>query len=163
MSFYDLQINQANGEKLNFTTLKGKTVLIVNTATKCGLAGQFSALEELHQSYAIKGLVVIGVPCNQFLSQEPETNETMSSACLLNHGVTFALTEKVHVNGKYTHPVFKYLKEELKGFLGGLIKWNFTKFLINSEGKPVKRYAPKVNPKYMIAEIENELSKARVG
>jgi glutathione peroxidase len=118
----------------------------VNTATKCGLAPQFEGLEKLHQRYKDKGLVVLGFPCNQFMGQEPETNESMEQTCQLNHGVTFQLFEKIDVNGPHTHPVFKYLKNSLNGFLGKKIKWNFTKFLVDPQGKPVRRFSPTTKP-----------------
>jgi glutathione peroxidase len=134
---------------------KGKPVLIINTATKCGLAPQFDGLEKLHQTYKDKGLVVIGFPCNQFQGQEPETNNSMTEACRINHGVTFQLTEKIDVNGTSTDAVFKYLKDELGGFLGKKIKWNFTKFLVTADGKPYKRYAPTTKP----SKIEKDIIK----
>jgi len=155
MKFYDLEINTPQGKTLKMSSLKNKTVLIVNTATKCGLAPQFDELEELHQRYKDKGLVILGFPSNQFLNQEPETNETVEETCRINHGVTFQLTQKIDVNGENTHPVFAWLKEELPGSLGKMIKWNFTKFLITPEGKPYKRYAPTTKP----LKIENDIRK----
>lgn len=146
MKFYDLEINTPQGKTIKMSSLENKTVLIVNTATKCGLAPQFDELEKLHQHYKDKGLVILGFPSNQFLNQEPETNETVEDTCRINHGVTFQLTEKIDVNGKNTHPIFHYLKNELPGSLGKKIKWNFTKFLISPDGKPYKRYAPTVKP-----------------
>lgn len=155
MEFYDLEINTPQGSTLKMSSLKNKTVLIVNTATKCGLAPQFDELEELHQKYKDKGLVILGFPSNQFLNQEPETNETVEETCRINHGVTFQLTQKIDVNGENTHPVFAWLKEELPGSLGKMIKWNFTKFLITPEGKPYKRYAPTTKP----VKIEKDIRK----
>ena len=146
MNFHDLKVNLPNGSELKMSEFKGKTVLIVNTATQCGLTPQFTGLELLHQNYKDKGLVVLGFPCNQFSNQEPLSNENMIESCQINHGVTFQLTEKVEVNGKNTQEVFKYLKNELGGLLGSKIKWNFTKFLINKNGKAVKRYAPITKP-----------------
>ncbi len=154
MTFHDFNINTPQGKKLNMSDLKGKVVLVVNTATKCGLAPQFDGLEKLHQDYKDKGLVILGFPCNQFQGQEPESNDTMEESCRINHGVTFQLTEKVDVNGPQTHPIFKYLKNELGGFLGKKIKWNFTKFIISPEGKPFKRYAPTTKP----AKIEKDIT-----
>jgi glutathione peroxidase len=154
MKFYDLSVNTPQGKPIEMMDFKGKTVLIVNTATKCGLAPQFDGLENLHQKYKDKGLVILGFPCNQFQNQEPETNETVEQACRLNFGVTFQLTEKIDVNGKNTHPVFKFLKNELNGFFGNRIKWNFTKFLINPEGMPVKRYAPTTKPSAIEKDIQ---------
>ena len=109
--FYTLAAKKSSGEILEMESFKGKPILIINTATKCGLTPQFDGLEKLHQTYKDKGLVVLGFPCNQFAGQEPETNETMESACKINHGVTFQLTEKIDVNGEHTHPVFQYLKK----------------------------------------------------
>lgn len=158
MSFYDLTYKTPGGKEVSMEKYKGKAVLVVNTATRCGLAPQFKGLEALHQQYKDKGLIVLGFPCNQFQHQEPESNETMEQACEVNFGVTFPLTEKIRVNGKETHPVFKYLKKNLGGFLGSKIKWNFTKFLISPEGIPVKRYAPTTKPEKLEAEIKKLLS-----
>jgi len=155
MTFYDLSAKKPNGDIINMSDFKGKPILIINTATKCGLAPQFDGLEKLHQTYKDKGLVVIGFPCNQFQGQEPETNNSMTEACRINHGVTFQLTEKIDVNGTSTDPVFKYLKDELGGFLGKKIKWNFTKFLVTADGKPYKRYAPTTKP----SKIEKDIIK----
>jgi len=154
MNFYNLTFRTPQGKEVSMATYKGKAVLVVNTATKCGLAPQFKDLEALNQEYKDKGLVVIGFPCNQFQNQEPETNESMEASCELNFGVTFQLTEKIDVNGKNTHPVFAYLKDQLPGSLSKKIKWNFTKFLITPEGEPIKRYAPTVKPKAIEQEIK---------
>ena len=151
--FYQLQAKKPNGEIIEMKKFKGKTILIVNTATKCGLAPQFDGLEVLHQKYKDKGLVVLGFPCAQFLNQEPETNDTVEEACKINHGVTFQLTEKIDVTGKNTHPVFAYLKKKKGGFLGNRIKWNFTKFLIDKNGNPVKRFAPTDKPEKIEKDI----------
>ena len=153
MTFYDITFRDSFGSTVSTSEFRGKVVLIVNTATKCGLAGQFKELEELHQKYKDKGLVVIGFPSDQF-KQEPETNETMVKACLINFGVTFLISEKIYVNGKDTHPLFAYLKKELPGgILGNSIKWNFTKFLVSKEGVPFKRYSPITKP----TEIEGDI------
>jgi glutathione peroxidase len=152
-TFYNFSINTPRGEKVEMSRYKGQVVLVVNTATKCGLAPQFDGLEKLHQKYGDKGLVVLGFPSDQFLNQEPETNETIVEACRINHGVTFQLFEKINVNGNDTHPIYKYLKSELGGFLGSKIKWNFTKFLIDKNGKPIKRYSPTTLPEKMEADI----------
>lgn len=154
MNIYDLEYTTLQGETVSFSEYKNKVILVVNTATKCGLASQFEGLEKLHQKYKDDGLVIIGMPCDGFANQEPETNETMANVCLLNHGVTFRLTQKIDVNGKNTHPVFEYLKEELNGFLGNDIKWNFTKFLIDKNGDAYKRYAPTTKPEKLGKDIE---------
>ena len=153
MSFYDLSINNPDGKPVHMSDFKGKAVLVVNTATKCGLTPQFDGLESLYQKYKDKGLVVLGFPCNQFLNQSPESNETVVDVCRINHGLTFPLTEKIDVNGADAHPIFVYLKKELGGMLGSTIKWNFTKFLITPDGKPYKRFSPKTEPEDMEADI----------
>ncbi|MGB0884944.1 MAG: glutathione peroxidase [Chitinophagales bacterium] len=153
MNFHDLEVNTPAGKTLKMSDLDGKVVLVVNTATKCGLTPQFTGLEELHQKYKDQGLVILGFPCNQFAGQEPLSNDKMEEACQINHGVTFQLTEKVDVNGADTHPVFGYLKGELGGLLGDNIKWNFTKFLVDKKGKPVKRYAPTTKPNKIDKDI----------
>lgn len=162
MEFYDLQIKDTNGKDVQMRDYQGKVLLIVNTATKCGLAPQFEELEALHQKYKEKGLVVIGFPCAQFLNQEPETNETVVNACKINFGVTFLLTEKIDVNGSNVHPIFRYLKKQLPGGLFGRgIKWNFTKFLITADGKPYKRFAPATKPQKLEKDIIKLLGDAR--
>ncbi len=159
MDFYDLDINKPNGDNISMADYKGKVVLIVNTATQCGLTPQFKGLEELHQSYKDQGLVVLGAPCNQFAGQEPLSNEEMTANCEVNHGVTFQLTEKIDVNGKNTHPLFQYLKKNLGHWLfGSKVKWNFSKFLIDRDGKPFKRYAPTTKPDSLKNDIEQLLS-----
>jgi glutathione peroxidase len=158
-SFYDLSVKTPRGETVSMSEYKGKVVLVVNTATKCGLAPQFEGLEKLHEKYKDKGLVVLGFPCDQFRNQEPETNETMEEACRINHGVTFQLFEKILVNGKDTHPVFSYLKSSLGSIFGKKIKWNFTKFLIDTNGKPIKRFSPVTPPEKIEKDIEALLKK----
>jgi len=154
MDFYELSYNDPAGKSVAMDSLRGKVVLIVNTATKCGLAPQFEELEMLHRKYKDRNLRIIGFPCNQFMSQEPESDSTMAAVCNRNFGVTFALSQRIDVNGKNIHPVFSYLKKKLKGGLfGSAVKWNFTKFLISAEGRPVKRYAPSVKPSAIEADI----------
>lgn len=157
-TLYDLEFNDTAGNTISLSDYEGKVLLLVNTATKCGLAPQFEELEALHQEFQDQGLVVIGFPCDQFMGQEPETNETMVQMCKKNFGVTFLLSEKILVNGKSTHPVFDYLKKETKSSLGTAIKWNFTKFLVSRDGKTVERFAPTVAPSSMrdqvIAQLE---------
>lgn len=160
MNFYSFEVNKPSGEKVNLESYKDKVVLVVNTATKCGLTPQFEGLEKLHQKYKDQGLVVIGFPCNQFLGQEPLSNEEMEQTCLINHGVTFQLFEKINVNGKDAHPLYKYLKKELKaGWFSNKIKWNFEKFIIDKNGKPFKRFSPKTKPKELEEDILNLLNK----
>ncbi|WBL25173.1 glutathione peroxidase [Zunongwangia sp. HGR-M22] len=161
MKIYDFEVSTANGKKLQLEAFKNQPILIVNTATKCGLAPQFEGLEKLHQDYKEDGLVVLGFPCNQFAGQEPETNESMEEACKINHGVTFLLTQKIDVNGSNTYPIFKYLKQSLPGTLGKRIKWNFTKFLIAPNGEPYKRYAPTTSPAKIEKDIKQLLNNAK--
>ncbi len=158
MQFYDLSVRKPNGENIDFKDLHGKVVLVVNTATKCGLAPQFDGLEALHQRYKDQGLVILGFPCDQFAGQEPETNDTVEETCKLNFGVTFQLTEKVKVNGNETHPVFQFLKGKLGGWFGSGIKWNFTKFVVDKQGKPIKRFSPTTTPDKMEALIKRLLA-----
>lgn len=160
MSFYDFHINTSQGKQLSFSDFEGKVVLIVNTATKCGLTLQFTGLEVLHQQYKDSGLVVLGFPCDQFLKQEPLSNEEMAETCLINHGVTFQLTEKINVNGSTTHPIFQWLKSKQKGLFGKRISWNFTKFLIDKQGNVVKRFSPSTKPEKIEQFIRDYLSKS---
>jgi glutathione peroxidase len=144
---YDLDFSLANGENHSIGEFKGKVLLIVNTASKCGFTPQFEGLENLHQKYADKGLVVIGFPCNQFGKQDPGSNEEIIEFCQLNYGVSFAMAEKIDVNGSGTHPLYRLLKSEAKGLMGsGNIKWNFTKFLIDQKGNVLERFAPTTTP-----------------
>ena len=139
--------------------LEGKVVLVVNTATRCGLTPQLEGLEQLYNKYKDKGLVVLGFPCNQFANQEPESNENMEQVCKLNFGVTFPLMEKIDVNGPRTHPIFRLLKRRLGGLFGSRIKWNFTKFLIDQTGLPVKRFAPVTKPAAIDPYIQKLLAR----
>lgn len=152
-AFYQLNATRASGQTFNFEELEGKVVLIVNTATKCGFTPQFDGLEELYIRYKDKGLVILGFPCDQFGHQNPESDADIESVCKVNHGVTFPLMKKSDVNGNTANPVFQYLKKELKGTFGGKIMWNFTKFLIDRNGKPVKRFAPFTKPEKIKADI----------
>ena len=157
-SLHEFSVQERNGSTTALVAYAGKVVLVVNTATKCGLAPQFNGLEKLHQQYKDKGLVILGFPCNQFANQEPETNETVAQACAINFGVSFPLMAKVDVNGKTTAPVFKWLKQRLPGTVNDDIKWNFTKFLIDKDGKPQKRFAPTDTPEQIEKYIRNLLS-----
>ena len=132
-SLYDISIRKPNGEEISLSAYRGKVILIVNTATKCGLAPQFEELETLWNTYPHDDFVVLGFPCNQFANQEPENDETMESVCQINFGVTFPLFAKLEVNGANTHPLFQYLKSKKGWFWNRSIKWNFTKFLIDRE------------------------------
>jgi len=144
--FYQLTANNPQGQPVSMTRYEGKVILVVNTATQCGLTPQFEGLEQLYNKYKDRGLVVLGFPCNQFAGQEPESNESMEQTCKVNFGVTFPLMEKIDVNGPKTHPIFRLLKRRLGGLFGSRIKWNFTKFLLDAGGRPVKRFAPVTKP-----------------
>lgn len=157
MNFYDFSAKKINGQEVKMEEYKGKVVLVVNTASKCGFTPQFKELEELYVEYKDRGLEILGFPCNQFGHQDPGNNETISEFCTLNYGVTFNMFEKIDVNGDEAHPLYKYLKNEAKGLLGSKIKWNFTKFLIDSNGKVIKRYASTVKPLSIKQDIESLL------
>ncbi len=144
--FYSFTAKTLQGKEIEMSTFKGKTILVVNTASKCGLTPQFEGLENLYQKYKEKGLVILGFPCNQFANQEPGDEESISEGCLLNYGVTFPMFAKIDVNGENAHEIYKFLKKEQKGILGSKIKWNFTKFLVDKNGKPVKRFSPLTKP-----------------
>ncbi len=137
---------------------EGKVVLIVNTASKCGFTPQYEGLEELYRKHKDEGLVILGFPCNQFGQQEPGGKQEIAEGCLINYGVCFPMFDKIDVNGDTAHPLFKYLKSELGGILGSRIKWNFTKFLIDATGNPVKRYAPITKPEKLEPQIEKLLA-----
>jgi glutathione peroxidase len=157
--FYELNANSLHGKEVSMEDYKGKVVVVVNTASKCGFTPQYEGLEKLYKDYKDKGLVILGFPCNQFGNQEPGSEKDIAEGCLLNYGVSFPMFSKVFVNGENTHPVFNYLKNELKGTLGNNVKWNFTKFVIDRNGKPVKRFAPITKPESMKDTIEQLLSK----
>ncbi|MBR1889877.1 MAG: glutathione peroxidase [Alloprevotella sp.] len=153
-TIYDFKALSSRGEEIDFAQFRGKVLLIVNTASKCGFTPQFESLEQLNQTYKDRGLVVIGFPCNQFAHQDPGSDSEIESFCQLNYGVTFQIMKKIDVNGEGAHPVFQYLKRQTKGFLGSRIKWNFTKFLISRDGSVIKRFAPTTSPKNLVADIE---------
>ncbi len=146
MNFYDYSAKKINGEDIKMEKYKGKVVIVVNTASKCGLTPQFKELEGLYEKYKDTGLAILGFPCNQFAKQDPAGNEEINSFCQMNYGVTFDMFQKIDVNGENTHPLYQFLKREGKGALGNNIKWNFTKFLIDKDGNVIQRYAPVVNP-----------------
>ena len=143
--FYQFTAKNIEGMTISMEEYKGKTLLIVNTASKCGLTPQFRGLQELYQNYKDKGLVILGFPCNQFANQEPGDEKSIAEDCMVNWGVAFPMFSKIEVNGNNAHPIYKYLKKELGGVLGSKIRWNFTKFLIDSNGEPVKRFSPTSN------------------
>lgn len=151
--FHQLTATSLTGQQIILSDYAGKLVLVVNTASQCGFTPQYAGLEALYKKYAAQGLVVLGFPCNQFGKQEPGDADEISQTCHINYGVSFPMFAKVEVNGTAAHPVFRYLKKELPGVLGGRIKWNFTKFLIGRDGKPLKRFAPFTTPEKMEAAI----------
>ncbi len=144
--FYGFKAKSLQGKDIEMNNFRGKTILIVNTASKCGLTPQFEGLEKLYQKYKEQNFVILGFPCNQFGNQEPGNEKSISEGCLINYGVTFPMFSKIDVNGDNAHEIFKFLKKELKGFLNSKIKWNFTKFLIDNNGKPLKRFSPITKP-----------------
>ena len=154
-NFYDFEATSLQGKKIEMNSYKGKVVLVVNTASKCGFTPQYEGLEQLNQKYKDQGLEILGFPCNQFGNQEPGNAKEIQEGCLINYGVSFQMFEKIDVNGDTAHPIFKYLKDELPGVLGKKVKWNFSKFLIGPDGKPVKRFAPTTKPE----KIENDIIK----
>lgn len=177
-TIYDAQMTSIDGENINFSDYKGKLMLIVNTASKCGFTDNYKGLEELHRKYADKGLVVLGFPCNQFQGQEPGKNEEIKEFCTQNYGVSFQMFEKTDVNGKETPPLYTYLKakapfrgfknqevgNQLMGLLkkyqpeyaeGNEIKWNFTKFIVSQDGKTITRYETPTT----IEELEKDIIK----
>ncbi len=157
-NFYEFSAKSLQGKEISMEQYKGKTVLIVNTASKCGLTPQYEGLEELYKKYKDKNLVILGFPCNQFANQEPGDEKSISEGCLINYGVTFQMFSKVDVNGENAHPIYKYLKKEQSGLLGGKIKWNFTKFLVDKNGKPVKRFSPTTKPEKIDKYLEKILN-----
>ena len=154
---YDFKVKKTNGEEILLEKYKGKVLLIVNTASGCGFTPQYEGLQKIYDEYKDKGFEIIGFPCNQFANQDPGSNKEISDFCLINYGVTFTMFEKIDVNGESAHPIYKYLKNNAKGILNNEIKWNFTKFLIDSEGNVVDRFAPTTNPKKIRKDIEKLL------
>ncbi|MGG7076806.1 glutathione peroxidase [Clostridium sardiniense] len=157
MNFYEFSAKDINGQDIKMSKYKGKIILIVNTASKCGFTPQFKELEELYNLYKEKGLEILGFPCNQFKNQDPASNAEINNFCQLNYGVTFTMFEKIDVKGPDAHLIYKYLKDEAKGMLSNEIKWNFTKFLLDSNGNVVKRYAPTTSPLKIKQDIEKLL------
>ena len=157
-TLYDFSATSIQGQPAAFGAQRGKVFVIVNTASKCGFTPQFAGLEKLAADYKERGLEVVGFPCNQFLSQDPGSNEEIESFCQLNYGVSFPMMAKVDVNGANADPLWKWLKSEKPGMLGiEAIKWNFTKFLVGKDGKVIKRFAPNDEPDSMRADIEAAL------
>jgi len=158
-TIYDFTVDDINGQTVKLDKYKGKVCLIVNVASKCGFTKQYTGLEELEKKYADQGFAVLGFPCNQFGDQEPGTEEEIKNFCSLKYNVTFDMFKKVDVNGSDAAPLYNFLKNKQHGFLIDAIKWNFTKFLIDREGKPVKRYSSQDEPKSLEKDIEEYLAK----
>jgi glutathione peroxidase len=155
---YAFEALDIQGRSVPLAQFKGKALLIVNTASACGFTPQFAGLEQLHKTYADRGLVVLGFPCNQFGSQDPGSNDEIASFCQLNYGVSFPMMAKIKVNGPEATPLYQWLTAEAPGILGSkAIKWNFTKFLVGRDGKVLRRYAPQDAPAKLAADIEKAL------
>lgn len=152
-TFYQLTATSLHGQPISMADYAGKLILVVNTASHCGFTPQYAGLEALYAKYAAQGLIVLGFPCNQFGKQELGGVDDIEQTCRINYGVSFPMFEKVEVNGASAHPLFRYLKDELPGVLGGRIKWNFTKFLIGRDGTPLTRFAPFTTPEKMESAI----------
>jgi glutathione peroxidase len=158
-TIYGFNCLTPSGESKSLSDYEGKVLLVVNTASKCGFTPQFAGLEEMYEKYRDKGLEILGFPCNQFGKQDPGSNDEIMEFCQLNYGVSFPMFSKIAVNGSAADPLYKHLKKEAPGALGTQgIKWNFTKFLIDANGKVIKRYAPKDTPKAIARDIEQLLA-----
>lgn len=155
---YELTALTNKGNTISLSQYRGKVLLIVNTASKCGFTPQYKGLQRLYEKYRDRGLEILAFPCDQFAHQEPGNNEEIAQFCQTNFGVTFPLMSKIEVNGPNTHPVFAWLKKKAPGLIGESIKWNFTKFLVSRDGNQVTRYAPTVEPEAIESDIEKALS-----
>lgn len=157
-SIYDIPVQTSRGETKTLGAYRGQVMLIVNTASKCGFTPQYKGLEALYRKYASQGLVVLGFPCNQFGAQEPGDAAEIQNFCSLTYDVTFPLFAKIDVNGPDAAPLFQYLKTAAKGLLGSeAIKWNFTKFLVDRQGRVLERYAPTTTPENLEKDVEAAL------
>jgi glutathione peroxidase len=154
---YDISVRDSEGKDVKLDAYKGKVLLIINSATGCGLTPQYSGIQKLYDDYKDRGFEVLDFPCNQFANQAPGEIEEIKTFCESRFGVTFKVFDKIDVNGDNADPLFKYLKEEKGGMLGSKIKWNFTKFLVDREGKVIKRYAPTIEPEKLAKDIEKLL------
>ncbi len=153
--FYDFTAKDIRGKEISMSIYKDKVLLVVNVASKCGYTPQYEGLEKIYKKYHAQGFEILGFPCNQFKGQEPGTEKEIHNFCKVNYGVTFPLFSKIDVNGDHTHPLYTYLKKEAPGFLGTQsIKWNFTKFLIDRNGKVIKRYGSSTKPAELSDDIE---------
>lgn len=157
-SIYDFSAKTITGKEQSLEVFKNKVLLIVNVASKCGFTPQYTGLEELYKKYKDRGFEILGFPCNQFGAQEPGSDSQISEFCSLTYGVSFPMFAKVDVNGDSTHPLYAYLKKQQKGLLGTeAVKWNFTKFLVDKQGKVIDRFAPQKEPADLASEIEKLL------
>ena len=157
---YDFSAKAITGEDVSLSVFRGKALLIVNTASKCGFTSQYDGLEKLHQEFAPRGFAVLGFPCNQFGAQEPGDEAQIRNFCSLTYHVTFPMFAKIDVNGAGAHPLYEFLKSEKAGLLGiEAIKWNFTKFLVDQQGRVVERYAPTTTPASLRGDIEALLAR----
>jgi glutathione peroxidase len=154
----DFSATTLDGREQDLADYQGKVVLVVNTASQCGLTPQFAGLETLYEKYVDQGLVILGFPCNQFAGQEPGTAEEIGEFCQRNYGVSFPMFDKIEVNGDDAHPLFQWLRQEKGGVLGSKIKWNFTKFLVGRDGRVIERYAPTTAPDALEGDIEKALA-----
>ncbi|HLR52061.1 MAG TPA: glutathione peroxidase [Candidatus Avamphibacillus sp.] len=159
MSIYDFSATTISGDEKSLSDYRGKVLLIVNTASKCGFTPQFEELQSLYETYNERGFEILGFPCNQFGNQDPGSNEEIESFCQMNYNVTFPMFSKIDVKGENAHPLYKYLTTEAKGILSDQIKWNFTKFLVNRDGEVIDRFAPQTKPSKLKEDIETELNK----
>lgn len=159
-SIYDFSAIDMHGKNQPLSEFKGKVMLIVNTASFCGFTPQYKGLEALYKAYQKDGLVILGFPCNQFGFQEPRSNEKINDFCINRFDISFPLFEKIKVNGGEAHPLYQYLKAQAPGFLGfNSVKWNFTKFLVDKDGKVVGRYAPSIPPTSLGGDVRKLLGK----
>ena len=158
VDIYNIDVKDSANNNINMSEFAGKTLLIVNVASKCGLTPQYEGLQKLYDDFKDRNFIILGFPCNQFGGQEPGTDQEIGEFCDINYSVTFPIFSKIKVNGPEAHPLFKLLKNDKPGiFRTQSIKWNFTKFLINKNGKIVERFSPRVEPKYIRKEIEKVL------
>ena len=156
---YDFEAQRIDGSRAPLADYRGQVLLIVNTASACGFTPQFAGLQELHRTYADRGLVVLGFPCNQFGSQDPGSNAEIAGFCQQNYGVSFPMMQKIEVNGGNAHPLYRWLTSEAPGLLGSkAIKWNFTKFLVGKDGRVIRRYAPQDAPAKLAKDVEAVLA-----
>ena len=154
---HDFSARTLRGEDLPLSYYQGRVTLVVNTASRCGFTPQYRGLDDLYRKYRDQGLVILGFPCNQFGNQEPGDAQSIQDGCLLNYGVTFPVFEKIEVRGPGAHPLFTWLSHESPGLLGASIKWNFTKFLLDRQGKPIRRFAPVTRPERIEGAIRQLL------